>query len=177
MPRLRKITGILGVLVGMFTLMACSDQPESIVYGQDVCAFCKMGITDPRYAAEIVTRKGRVYKFDSIECMVAATLDGTVDPGEVKRYWVKDWKTQEWVDARKAFYLQSSSLRSPMGLNITAFASRKDLEEVKMTYDGMELLFDDLPNVIRQSNFLRRVREKHKHMMREMQAGMNPSMD
>ncbi len=177
MLRLLKGVGIIGMLVGALTFVACSDQPEPIAYGQDICAFCKMGITDPRYAAEIVTRKGRVYKFDSIECMIAATLDGTVDPAEVKRYWVKDWKTQEWVDARKAFFLQSSKLRSPMGLNITAFASRKDLEEAKMTYDGLELVFDDLPNVVRQSNFLHRVRQKHQHMMHEMQGGMAPSMD
>ncbi|MEJ5262655.1 MAG: hypothetical protein WHT45_08235, partial [Ignavibacterium sp.] len=57
-------------LILIFTsilLFACSPQPEPIDYGNDICDFCKMNITDNKYAAEIVTSKGKIYKFDSIE--------------------------------------------------------------------------------------------------------------
>ncbi len=160
-----------GVLLGLVLWMGCSARPQEIDYGRDLCTFCKMAITDPRYAAEIVTQKGRVYKFDSIECMIAATLNGTVNPSDVKAYWVKDWQTQKWIQADKAYYLQSTKLRSPMGLNISAFATRKEMEDAKQAYDGLELTFDDLPNVIRQSNFLQRSRDH----MRMMQMHMQPS--
>ncbi len=157
-------------LLGMLTLvfLGCSDKPEAIAYGRDNCAFCKMTITDPRFAAEIVTKKGRIYKFDAIECMIAATLDGTVDPAEVKRFWVKDFETQEWVDAEKAFFLQSPKMRSPMGVNLAAFASRENMEAFKMKYDGLELTFEDLPNVIRQSGLMERVRRMSGHMDMKM---------
>ncbi len=166
---MRRRTWLGGLLVGLVLWMSCSGKPQEIDYGRDLCTFCKMAITDPRYAAEIVTRKGRVYKFDSIECMIAATLDGTVDPAEVKAYWVKDWGTQKWIPADKAYYLQSTKLRSPMGLNISAFGSRHALENAKQQYDGLELTFEDLPNVIRESNFLRHAQER----MRRMRMPMN----
>ena len=43
---------------------------EEINYGVDACAYCKMNIVDPKFGAELITKKGRVYKFDAIECMV-----------------------------------------------------------------------------------------------------------
>lgn len=160
---------ILLVGMGAFAFGGCADKPEPVEYGRDVCAFCNMAIADPRYAAEIVTKTGKVYKFDSIECMIAATLDGTVDPQNVKRYWVKDWKTQEWVDARKALFLQSPRMRSPMGVNLAAFATRANLEAFKMQYDGLELTFEDLPNVVRQSGLMERIRMGHMKDMHSVQ--------
>src|SRR6266540_3325651 len=36
----------------------------------DMCSFCRMAVSEPRYAAEIVDREENVYKFDDIGCMV-----------------------------------------------------------------------------------------------------------
>ncbi len=152
----------LGLLA--LVLLGCSGKPEEIAYGRDICTFCKMAITDPRFAAEIITKKGKVYKFDSIECMIAATLDGTVDPAEVRHYWVKDFETREWVDAEQARFLQSPRMRSPMGVNLVAFATREHMEAFKMKYDGLELSFEDLPNVVRQSGLVERLRKMSGHM-------------
>ena len=163
LSRWGKTGGILSALLAL-TLVACSGKPEPIEYGRESCAFCKMAITDPRFAAEIVTKKGKVYKFDSIECMIAATLDGTVDPAEVKRYWVKDFETREWVDAERALFLQSPKMRSPMGVNLVAFATREHMEAFKMKYDGLELAFEDLPNVVRRSGLMERLRRMSGHM-------------
>src|SRR5690606_41785263 len=49
---------------------------RSIVIGEDLCVFCEMLISDPRYPAQLVTKTGKAYKFDSIECMIAFVLEG-----------------------------------------------------------------------------------------------------
>ncbi len=49
---------------------SCGSNPEPINYGHDECEFCRMQISDNRYGAELVTDKGKVYKFDSIECLI-----------------------------------------------------------------------------------------------------------
>ncbi|MGB5288980.1 MAG: hypothetical protein WBN42_10875, partial [Ignavibacteriaceae bacterium] len=51
----------------LFLLASCGSKPEPINYGKDECEFCRMQISDNRYGAELVTDKGKVYKFDSIE--------------------------------------------------------------------------------------------------------------
>ena len=50
-------------------LTACSQKPDKIRYGSDECAYCKMMITDNRFATQIVTETGKSIKFDAIECM------------------------------------------------------------------------------------------------------------
>ena len=60
---------ILTLLV-LLMLISCNISPQPIDYGNDGCHFCKMTIVDKTHAAEIVTDKGKVYKFDATECMI-----------------------------------------------------------------------------------------------------------
>ena len=49
---------------------SCSVESEEINYGEESCHFCKMTIIDNQHASEVVTVKGKVFKYDAIECMV-----------------------------------------------------------------------------------------------------------
>ena len=53
---------IFGLLT--LSLSSCSTAPQPIRIGQDNCDFCKMTISDNRFGAEIITKKGKVYIFD-----------------------------------------------------------------------------------------------------------------
>ncbi len=149
---MRRFLPLLLVLVAL--LAACRPKgPVPIEYGQDICAFCKMIIADPRYGAELITKKGKVYKFDSVECMVAFMMYD-LKPEDVAAAYVTDFAHPgKLIPAEEAYYLQSTGLRSPMSLGITAFATKRDLEKLKAEVDGLELLWSDLPNVIRESGF------------------------
>ena len=68
-----KTTGFLLVLA----LMACTPEKQPIHYGQDDCSYCKMTIVDQRYGAEALTKTGKVYKYDAVECMVNDLCEGT----------------------------------------------------------------------------------------------------
>ena len=41
-----------------------------IKLNSDGCDFCKMKIADGKFGAELITEKGRVYKFDDMHCMM-----------------------------------------------------------------------------------------------------------
>jgi hypothetical protein len=51
-------------------LPGCDSGPQPINFGKDSCAECNMTIVDKRFGAEFVTGKGKVFKFDDVNCMV-----------------------------------------------------------------------------------------------------------
>jgi copper chaperone NosL len=108
---------ILLVVVGF---LACTPKPQPIEYGSDECHFCKMTIMDNRHAAEAVTKKGKVFKFDAIECLVAYVRE---EPGEqFALQLVCDYENPgEWLDATQCRYLISQNIPSPMGAFLSAF--------------------------------------------------------
>lgn len=110
----------------IFSFYSCSPSPEPIEYGSDNCSHCKMTIVERNHGAEMVTSKGRIYKFDSIECMAAYTLKNKVGKEEIHALLVTDFDNPGvFIDATSATFLHSPRLRSPMGLNLTAMQNRE----------------------------------------------------
>ena len=51
--------------------VACRPSgPRDIALGQEQCAFCRMTITDAKFAAEVRTARGRLEAFDSPEARI-----------------------------------------------------------------------------------------------------------
>ena len=124
---MRKIVCILGLVVSMYS---CTVSPQKIEYGKDVCVFCDMTIVDKTHAAQYVTKKGRAYKFDAIECLINKMKN--IPKTELSFVLVTDYlHPTKLIDASKATYLISSEIKSPMGANLTAFSSKKSI-----TYKG-----------------------------------------
>ena len=48
-------------LVLLLIITGCNVSPKAIDYGNDGCHFCKMTIVDKLHAAEIVTKKSKIY--------------------------------------------------------------------------------------------------------------------
>ncbi len=64
-----KINKTLAILLMGGLISSCNTGPEPFKFGKDNCHFCKMTISDARFGAEIVTTKGKIYKFDDVKCM------------------------------------------------------------------------------------------------------------
>ncbi len=114
---------------------ACTPTAKPIEYGADACHYCKMTIVDRQHAAEAVSAKGKVFKFDAIECMVPFLAQ----EGEANYpvLVVNDYlKPGEWTDARSASYLISPNLPSPMGAFLTGFANEPAAESVQKDKGG-----------------------------------------
>ena len=66
------------VIAALPGLQACSGGPQPIQFGTDNCDNCKMTLVDRHYGCEIVTKKGKAYKFDDLNCMMAFLKKTTV---------------------------------------------------------------------------------------------------
>lgn len=152
------------VLLDAKLLTACSSpKPRPIAYGKDKCAFCQMMISDKQYGSEHVTKTGKVYAYDSIECMVAHALTPALPAKEIHSAWVSDYAKGTLINAKDALYIQSPALRSPMAVNLTAFATRADMEKVISQIDALNVVYEDLPNLVRKSGLLERVKGVESH--------------
>ncbi len=106
---------------GLFLVLlaGCRAEPEPIAFGEDQCHYCKMTIADPKFGAELITDKGRIYKYDAAECVVNQLAE------EATRYQMllgvayNDPKQLFPVDS--LLFVISPVYRSPMGANLAAF--------------------------------------------------------
>ena len=120
-----NFTRIVFVLLIILTLTSCGSKPEPINYGHDECEFCRMLVTDNKYGAELVTDKGKIYKFDSIECMIEFSLVKNTLGDTNNKLLTTDFDNPgNFIDARNSVYVMNDKFGSPMGLNVTAFNGR-----------------------------------------------------
>ena len=132
---MKYFTFLLPVL---FLLSSCEVKTQPLNYGKDACQYCKMSIMDKKFGAEIITVKGKIYKFDSAECMIRFVKNANVvQLNDIESYWVADFSQQgNLINAKDAFYLHSLSLPSPMGGFLTAFSSENELNKIKANNNG-----------------------------------------
>ena len=122
---------------------ACSPAPQPIEFGTDLCAHCQMTIVDKPFAAELVTKKGKVFKFDAVECMVNYLKQK--DEADFELFLVQDYEQPgDWQDAGQSFYLISEALPSPMGAHLSAYrdvagAKKMQVEKGGEVYDWAQL--------------------------------------
>ena len=132
--KLRSLGTFVILFMGLL-VMGCSIGPEPIAYGSDGCHFCSMTIVDRQHAAQIVTEKGKAFKFDAVECMVNHLKD--IDISSVKLFFVNDYQAPgELIDAKKATFLISKDIPSPMGEYLSAFQSRNNAENIEVENNG-----------------------------------------
>ncbi|MCC5932418.1 MAG: nitrous oxide reductase accessory protein NosL [Cyclobacteriaceae bacterium] len=126
-------------------LMACKVEPEPIQFGKDACHHCKMIIMDPKFGAELVTDKGKIYKFDDVNCMVYHMIQEERE--QFAHVMIVDFaKTHQLIDAKEAWFLHSDALRSPMASYIAAFENKADLEIQSRDFPGAFLRWTEVVN-------------------------------
>jgi copper chaperone NosL len=119
--------------------------PEPIAIHKDMCHFCKMKISDPKFGAEIITSKGRIQKFDDIACVLEQVVE---NPNlEVASFWVADYVGQNHLlNVDKAFFIRSEELRSPMRGNVAAFGNRNEAEKFATELKTSVINWSELKN-------------------------------
>jgi copper chaperone NosL len=143
----KKLSYQLGIFLLLFT-MACNPQPAPIEYGFDGCSYCKMTITDQRYGTELVTKKGKIFKFDSIECLGMYFNSNNSTTEDVLLLVTDFVQPGEFIDGKNAWYLQSKGLPSPMGMNLTAFATKNEVHKFKAKHGGTILRWENISTVV-----------------------------
>lgn len=119
----------------LLLFFSCNVSPQAIDYGNDGCYFCSMTIVDKIHAAEIVTNKGKVYKFDATECMI--NFMDEFDTSEIELYLSNNYTEPETlIDATQATFIISENIPSPMGAFLSAFKNKVEAEKVQTEKGG-----------------------------------------
>jgi copper chaperone NosL len=132
-------------IISSTVLSSCNSGPEGIKYGTDNCFSCKMTISDLRYGAEIVTKKGKAYKFDDSYCMLGYLKTKELEPGQIKSIYITNFTGKhQLMNVEDALFLQSESIRGPMGGNIIASEQIDSINKLKEQYPGNHLLWSEI---------------------------------
>lgn len=137
------------LLIPLFFLESCSAKPEPFNYGKDNCYTCKMGMIDPKYGGETITKKGKIYKFDDLVCMVRFLKSGGIKTDEIKQNVIINFeKENDFIDVKNTFFFISSELRSPMGSNAAAFGTEQAAQKAKTDKEGLLMKWEEIYNKI-----------------------------
>jgi copper chaperone NosL len=124
---------------------SCSTEPEPLVYGTDVCHFCKMTLMDKKFGAELVTKKGKVYKFDDMNCFLNFYNSAFENTEDYHHKLVVDFASEgKLIDATHAFYIKSSAIRSPMDGQVAAFETKTSMDKFKKEWKGIYLAWGEV---------------------------------
>jgi copper chaperone NosL len=141
-----RFTLLLAAIL-LLTLTACGGDtntepsPPTIHYGEDICEFCGMIVSEERYAAGYITQGGGEHIFDDIGDMVQAHLEKQED---VVAFFVHAYEEHTWIRAETAHYVMSHDLPTPMLSGLAAFASAEQAKEFAAELNGRVLTFDQL---------------------------------
>lgn len=139
-----KNNKIFYLLISLLVITSCSTEPVPISYGSEGCQFCKMTIMDQKYGAEIITSKGKIFKFDAVECMINFTKQNIELTKGSTLYVINYNDPHDWLIAKNAVFLRSQKLPSPMGQFITTFNSTESAKKVQLEMGGEIQNFDEV---------------------------------
>ncbi|MDF9801339.1 copper chaperone NosL [Catalinimonas alkaloidigena] len=127
----------IAILVLILFINGCSVEPQPINYGEEQCQYCQMTIVDQRYGSELVSAKGKVFKFDAIECMVNFYKTDQLAHEDIAYSLVTGFtKPGLLINAKEAYYLKTDQMPSPMGLNMAAFQNKEIAQQFQQENGG-----------------------------------------
>ena len=126
-------------VVSLF-MAGCNPKPEKIALGKDNCAECKMTIMVPKFGAEIVTKKGKVYKFDDAHCVAHFLKRRGVELSDIHQTLFVDYNdNNEFVKVKSVEFVVSSQFKSPMGGNAAAFKNTTEAKKKSAEIEGSKV--------------------------------------
>ncbi len=133
------------ILLVVSMVMACSVKPDPLRFGEDGCYTCKMTLMDNRFGAELVTQKGKVYKFDDMNCMLDFYHSRYESSEEMAYTLVVDFANPgKFIEAKHALYAKSANIRTPMASGIAAFEDEKSFNKYNKEWKGILLSWGEV---------------------------------
>jgi len=145
-----RIFSAYALLISITVLSSCEPEVQAINYGHDGCSYCRMTIVEELYGAELLTAKGKSYKFDSIECLAAFVIKDEVSSEKIHGLYFTDFEQAGHLyPVQEMIFVQAKKLKSPMGLNLSAYRSQKTADDVALLYFGETMTWEQVQNYVK----------------------------
>lgn len=139
----------IALLLTAFLLSSCEPEVQPINYGQDGCSYCRMTIVEDLYGSELLTTKGKSHKFDSIECLSAFITKEEFPAEKIHDLYFTDFEDAGNLYAlEEMIFVQAKKLKSPMGLNLSAFRNQETADDVALLYFGEVMTWEQVQSFV-----------------------------
>jgi copper chaperone NosL len=133
----------------MSVLSLCSGRPVAINYGTDKCVWCDRVIDDNHFGSTLVAQDGKVFKFNSIECLMAFHIRPTIPNESFQASWVCDYYNPgHLLRAGKAVFVHTDHMPSPSGVGLFAFSADDDAMKFAQEHAGKTMLWDEVKKTV-----------------------------
>lgn len=110
----------VAVLAGVGAVVWWSQQlpqgPVPIVWDKEACAYCRMHVGDPHFAAQVQVEDGRVLSFDDPGCAFHWLEANAQAP--LHAVYFHHWREERWLPMAEAAFVPASP--TPMGFGLGA---------------------------------------------------------
>ncbi|MCL7486583.1 MAG: nitrous oxide reductase accessory protein NosL [Desulfobulbaceae bacterium] len=144
LPKILVAAAML-LTIAMVSLTQGSEDPATAPreIAEDVtCGKCGMfPARYPQWQTQIIFADGTMTPFDGCKCMFdflfnMDRFDKEHSSGDIAAVWVREFNTEDWIDARKAHYVIGSDKKGPMGKELIPFADAAAAESFQKEHSG-----------------------------------------
>jgi copper chaperone NosL len=125
------------MLIVLFVVLGCSrgpPAPSPVDPRNDACASCRMLVSDPRTAAQLVSPGEEPLFFDDLGCLRRYLREHPPRRGAVA--YVADHHTGRWVPAQEAVYVLQPAASTPMGSHLLGYGSASSRDSDPVAHGG-----------------------------------------
>lgn len=140
---MRALRAVLAAAV--VTSTACASgppEPAALDVRAEACATCRMAVSDPVFASQVVAPGEIPRFFDDLGCLAAFLLAGKAPPNAA--VFVADHRTRAWVRAEDAVFTRVAGLETPMGSHAVAHRDAASRDQDDRARGGVPVTRDEL---------------------------------
>ena len=125
------------IFLGALFILGCgaSEVRPVELFPEDECANCRMSVSDPKYASQIITEGGEVLKYDDLSCLEKYRKDHA--EAKIAAIFVKDFESTQWLRYENSIIVQTG-IETPMGSGKVAVSSNDRATAVRMKFPAEE---------------------------------------
>ena len=136
---------LIHLIVLILFIASCHTEPQPLVAGKDECYYCKMPVVDTKFGAEIITAKGKLYKFDDMGCMFNFLKGGLNADEKVNKILAVNYNNpRKLMDVNTSAFLKSTNFHTPMNSGIAAFESSDEAKSFLKDFPSEVLTWQQL---------------------------------
>jgi len=104
---------------------------------------------DEKFGCELVTKKGKVFKFDDVNCLLRFMRSGAVAPKDTKETLVVNFeKKGELLAVSTASFIYADYILTPMGSRVAAFSAKEAAVKFNNNRDGKIYTWEEIKKIV-----------------------------